>query len=390
MKFDFDKVIDRRNTHSAKWDALGIATGATADDAIAMWVADMDFATPVEVKQALQEEIDRGVHGYYTNDLSWRTAMSDWLHRHHDWQPDPDWITPTPGIVSGLGLILQTFSETDDSVIVFSPAYHAFGKIIKANDRKIHNQPMINEQGRYRMDFEGLANNMPQNAKIVFFCSPHNPGGRVWSKEEIKQLADFCVEHDLILVSDEIHHDLVFSDAKHHVTANVAPEVENRLITCVAASKTFNLAGAHVGGVIISNDEMREKFKKTAARSGLLSYPLFGMIATEAAQRYGDDWLAALITYLQSNRDYLEEQMPKAIAGARPMHLEATYLGWVDFSQTGYERTEFMQKITHEARIGPSPGPQFGDGGENWVRFNFATPKSILVEAIERLSKSFS
>lgn len=389
MSFNFDKVIDRRNTHSSKWDALGVATGATADDAIAMWVADMDFQVPIEVTKALDEEIKRGMHGYYTNDITWRTTMSNWLNRHHNWQPDPNWIIPTPGIVSALGMILQAVSEKDDSVIVFSPAYHAFGKIIKANDRKLHNQPMINEQGRYKMDLEGLANNMPKNAKVVFFCSPHNPGGRVWSKEEIKELCDFCQTHDLILVSDEIHHDLVYSDAKHHVTYTTAPEIADRLITCVAASKTFNLAGAHVGGVIISNDTLREKFKKVAGQSGLLSYPLFGMIATEAAQTHGDAWLAALIPYLQANRDYLEEQMPKAVAGSRPMHLEATYLGWVDFSDCEHDRSEIMKRITKTARIGPSPGPQFGDGGENWIRFNFATPKSILVEAIERIGNAF-
>ncbi len=165
MKFDFDKVIDRRNTHSAKWDAMGMATGATADDAIALWVADMDFEAPPAVKEALLEEVNRSTHGYYANDITWKTAMSDWLDRHHGYKPDPEWITPTSGVVSALGLILQAFTEKDDSVVVFSPAYHAFDKIIKANDRTIHNQPMINEQGRYRMDFDGLKASLPKNCQ---------------------------------------------------------------------------------------------------------------------------------------------------------------------------------------------------------------------------------
>ncbi len=390
MKYDFDKIIDRRNTHSSKWDAMAAATGANGDDAIAMWVADMDFQAPPEVRQALMAEVERSTHGYYTNDITWREAMSDWLDRHHGYKPDPDWITPTSGIVSALGLILQAFTEENDTVIVFSPAYHAFKKIIDANGRQIHNQPMINEQGRYRMDFDSLKKEMPDNSKVVFFCSPHNPGGRVWEVEEIRQLADFCTEHNLILVSDEIHNDLVYSGYKHHATGKVAPDIEDRLVTCAAATKTFNLAGAHIGGCIISNPEMRRKFRAVCNRSGLLSLPLFGMIATEAAQRHGDDWLAQLLPYLEANRDLLADRVTRAVPGSRPMHLEATYLGWVDFSDTGLERSDFMDRITNKARLGVSPGPQFGPGGENWVRFNFATPRSVVDEAMDRLGEAFS
>lgn len=390
MKYDFDKIIERRNTHSAKWDGMAAATGATADDAIAMWVADMDFEAPPAVREALIEEVERSTHGYYTNDITWREAMSDWLNRHHGYRPDPEWITPTSGIVSALGLILQAFTRENDSVVVFSPAYHAFGKIIAANGRNIHNQPMINEQGRYRMDFEGLNQSLPDNAKIVFFCSPHNPGGRVWEEAEIRELADFCVEHDLILVSDEIHNDLVYPGNTHHATGKVAPDIEDRLITCAAATKTFNLAGAHIGGCIISNADMRRKFRDVCNRSGLLSLPLFGMIATEAAQRHGDDWLAELVPYLEKNRDLLAERMPRVVPGARAMHLEATYLGWVDFSGTGLAREDFMKRITLDARLGVSPGPQFGPGGENWVRFNFATPRSRVEEALDRLEVAFA
>lgn len=389
MKFDFDKVINRRNTHSAKWDGMAAATGATADDAIAMWVADMDFEAPPQVREALLEEVNRSTHGYYTNDITWKTAMSDWLDRHHGYKPDPEWITPTSGVVSALGLILQAFTEPGDSVIVFSPAYHAFKKIIDANDRNIHNQQMINEQGRYRMDFDGLKRDMPKNSKVVFFCSPHNPGGRVWEPEEIRELADFCVEHNLILVSDEIHNDLVFSGYTHHATGKVAPDIEDRLITCAAATKTFNLAGAHIGGCIISNPEMRKKFHQVCNRSGLLSLPLFGMLATEAAQRHGDEWLSQLIPYLEKNRDLLADRIVKLIPGSRAMHLQSTYLGWVDFSGTGLSRQDYMNRLTQKARLGVSPGPQFGPGGESWVRFNFATPRSVVQEALNRIGEAF-
>ena len=390
MTFDFDKVIDRWNTRSSKWDAMEKVTGTKGTDAIAMWVADMDFEAPPAVSKVLQEQVQHAVYGYYAGDRSWREAMSGWLSRRHGWEPDPDWITPTPGIVSAIGLILQTFSEENDHVVVFSPAYHAFGKIIAANNRRIHNQPMINEQGRYRMDLEGLAASLPSDAKVVILCSPHNPGGRVWEKEEIRAVCEFCIERDLLLISDEIHHDLVYPGATHHVTAQAAPDIMDRLITCTAATKTFNLAGAHVGGTIISNPELRHSFRARCAAAGLLSYPLFGMIATEAAQRHGDAWLDALLPYLEGNRDLLAERIVRDIPGARPMHVEATYLGWVDFTGTGLERADFMRRITEDANIGVSPGPQFGPGGENWVRFNFATPRPVLSVALDRLKAAFA
>ncbi len=390
MTFDFDKVIDRRNTNSAKWDRMDLACGLTAPDAIAMWVADMDFEAPPAVREALSREVERSTHGYYANNAGWRQAQCDWLGRRHGWQPDPQWLSTTPGIVSALGLILQAYTDPQDEVVVFSPAYHAFRIIIEANDRKIANMPMVEEQGRYRMDFERLARELPSRAKIVFFCSPHNPGGRVWERDEIVALADFCIERDLLLVSDEIHCDLLYDGNRHIPTAVAAPQVMDRLITCVAATKTFNLAGAHVGATIVSNADLKKKLDARINASGLASYNLFGMIATEAALREGDAWLDALLPYLQANRDHFAAGIARAVPGARAMHLEATYLAWVDFSQTGLERAEIMRRITDVARIGVSPGPQFGPGGERFVRFNLATPRYWIDEALSRLADAFA
>jgi cystathionine beta-lyase len=390
MKYDFDSIIDRRNTHSSKWDNMAKATGADSEDAIAMWVADMDFVAPEGVREALQEEVDRLTLGYYANDLTWRQAMSDWMDRHHDWKPDPEWITPTSGIGSALGLILQAFTEEGDAVVVFTPVYHAFFTYIKANDREVFTQTMEQHDGQYRMDFDALERDLPKNARAVFFSSPHNPGGRVWSREEILELVTFCEKHDLILVSDEIHNDLVFDGHTHHVTHKLAPEHSDRIITCVGATKTFNLAGAHVGGCIISNDAMRTRFKKICMRSGLLSFSLFGMIATEAAQRHGDEWLGQMVPYLQANRDLFEKTVPAAIPGAKPMHLQATYLAWVNFTDTGLEHEEVVRRITMDARIGASDGLVFGPGGKNRIRFNLATPRPVLVEALDRLKTAFA
>ncbi len=390
MIYDFDKLIERRGTHSTKWDAMAERVGVTAEDAIPMWVAEMDFEGPQEVREALAAEVERLTFGYYTGDITWRQAMSDWLDRHHGWQIDPDWVTPTPGVCSGLALAIQAFSEEGDAIVVFSPVYHAFYTYIDANNRQAFSHQMSEENGRYRMDLDRLEETLPDNAKMVFFCSPHNPGGTVWHPEEIRALCDFCERHDLILVADEIHHDLVYPGNQHHVTQMVAPGITDRLITCVGATKTFNLAGAHVGGVVIANERLRRKFRKMAKRSGLLSYSLPGMVATEAAQRHGDEWLSQLLPYLEKNRDVFEVGIEKAVPGARAMHLEATYLSWVDFAGTGLERKDFMARISERARIATSPGPAFGPGGETFVRFNIATPRSRIEEAIERLGEAFA
>jgi cystathionine beta-lyase len=390
MKFDFDRVIDRRGTHSAKWDRSGMGCGVHARDAIPMWVADMDFAAPPGVQRTLQAEVERSTHGYYASNETWRKAQCDWLARRHGWAPDPSWVSTTPGIVSAIGLILQAFSEPGDEVIVFSPAYHAFRLIIEANERRIHNVPMRLEQGRYQMDIARLAAQFPERGRIVILCSPHNPGGRVWTAAEIRAVADLCIERDLILVSDEIHCDLVFPGTRHLPTAQAAPDVVDRLFTCVAATKTFNLAGAHVGAVICSNPKLKNRLDARINAAGLASYNLFGMIATEAALAGGDEWLEEVLPYLRANRDHFAGGIARAIPGARAMALEATYLAWVDFSGTGLKPDDYMERITQRARIGVSPGPQFGPGGESFVRFNFATQRYWIDQALERLAAAFA
>jgi cysteine-S-conjugate beta-lyase len=387
--FDFDRVIDRRGTHASKWDMMAKLSGITAADGIPMWVADMDFAAPPGVTEALNADVTRGVHGYYADTGSWAISVSEWLARRHGLTIDPAWVSPTPGVVAGLGLILQAVTEPGDEVVVFPPAYHAFRKIILANDRRIHDAQLVLRQGRYEMDLDALGAKLTPRTRIVFFCSPHNPGGNVWSVEEIRALATFCAERNLILVSDEIHCDLVLHGAKHTPTLSAAPEIADRLITCVAATKTFNLAGAHVGACFTSNPVLKQKLDARIAASGLGSYNAFGMIATEAAWRTGEAWLEALLPYLAGNHDLLNTRIERAAPGARGMRLDATYLGWVDFSGTGLAPADVAARVKDRARIFASPGEQFGPGGETWLRFNFATPRPILVDALDRLDEAF-
>lgn len=387
--FDFDRIIPRRGTHSSKWDNMAKLSGITAPDAIPMWVADMDFAAPPGVAAALREEVERGTYGYYADTGSWAEACAFWLAKRHGLKIDPAWVTPTPGIVSGLGLILQALSEPGDEVVVFPPAYHAFRRIITANDRRILDVELRQENGRYVMDLAAMRAKIGPRSKVVFLCSPHNPGGTCWSPAELKALAQLCIERDLILVSDEIHCDLVFAGARHTPTLAAAPEVADRLITCVAATKTFNLAGAHVGACVTSNAEMKKRIDARCVAAGVASYNLFGMVATEAGWRTGEAWLDALLPYLQKNRDLVDERVNKAIPGARPMRLDATYLAWVDFRGTGLPAADVAARVAKGARIFASPGPQFGPGGEGWLRLNFATPRPILDEALGRLEEAF-
>jgi cystathionine beta-lyase len=392
--FDFNRVIERRGSHASKWDNMAHLSGIDAPDAIPMWVADMDFAAPPGVTAALDAEVQRAIHGYYANTGSWAAALVDWMAARHGARLDPSWVSPTPGIVSGLGLILQAMSAPGDEVVVFSPAYHAFRKIILANDRRILDAQLVETRGRYAMDLDALRGKLTARTKVVFLCSPHNPGGVVWSAGELRALAGFCAEHDLILVSDEIHCDLVFEGAKHTPTKHTptmaaAPEIADRLITCIAATKTFNLAGAHVGACVVSNAELKRRLDARIAGCGLGSCNSFGMIATEAAWRTGAAWLDALLPYLAKSRDLFDERIEAAAPGARSMRLAGTYLAWVDFSGTGLTPEDVEARVKNRARIFASPGAQFGPGGETWLRFNFATPRPILAEALDRLEDAF-
>ena len=386
--FDFNRVIERRGTHASKWDNMARLSGITSPDAIPMWVADMDFAAPPGVTEALTAEVQRATHGYYGDTGSWAAACADWVSRRHGLRIDPAWVSPTPGIVSGLGLILQATSAPGDEVVVFPPVYHAFRRIIVANERRILDAQLIESGGRYVMDLDALRAKLTPRTKVVFLCSPHNPGGTVWKTDELRALAAFCAEHNLLLVSDEIHCDLVFAGAKHIPTLTAAPEIADRMIFCVSATKTFNLAGAHVGACITPNADLKKRLDARIAASGVGSYNLFGMIATEAAWRTGEAWLDALLLYLAENHDLFDARIEAAVPGARSMRLAATYLAWVDFSKTGLTPEQVDRRVK-DARIYASPGAQFGPGGETWLRFNFATPRPLLEEALVRLDGAF-
>ena len=386
--YDFDEIIDRRGTHCAKWDMMQPIYGVSPDDGIAMWVADMDFRPPREVTEALAAAVAHGVFGYFGDDRAYRAAITGWMGRRHGWEVDPDWIGTSHGLVAGVALCLDAFTEKGDGVILFTPVYHAFARIIAANERVVVESPLVRNDGRYAMDLDALEAGLTGRERVVILCSPHNPGGTVWTPEEIRALAEFCAAHDLLLISDEIHHDLVLPGHRHTVAPLAAPEHLDRLVMLTATSKTFNLAGGMTGNVIISNPELRARFLKAQAAAGA-SPNRFGVTMATAAYRHGDAWVDAVTGYIAGNAAIFDEGVA-AIPGARSMKLASTYLAWVDFGGLGMEEAEVKARVLGKARIAVNDGPTFGTGGAGFLRFNLATPRARVTEAVDRLRTAFA
>ncbi|MEN8893749.1 MalY/PatB family protein [Planktotalea arctica] len=383
----FDEIIERRGTHSVKWDAMEAIYGVPANDGISMWVADMDFRPPQCISDAVRKMLDHGIYGYYGDDTPYREAICWWMKTRHGWNVEPASIFTTHGLVNGTSMCVDAFTQPGDGVVLFTPVYHAFAKVIAAAERKVVECEMVNTNGRYELDFDAYDAQMTGNETMLVFCSPHNPSGRVWSKGELQAVAAFAKRHDLILVSDEIHHDLVFGGHNHIPMANIAG-IEDRLVMMSATTKTFNIAGSHSGNVIISDPDLRARFGARMMAMGL-SPNSFGLFMAEAA--YSPDgaiWVDELVQYLDGNRKIFDAGV-NAIPGLKSMDMASTYLAWVDFEGTGMSREDFTRRVEQDARIAANHGPTFGKGGENFLRFNFATPRSRIIEAVERLQAAF-
>ncbi len=386
---NFDEIIDRRGTHCVKWDMMETLYGVPADEGIAMWVADMDFRPPDCVQQALRGMIDHGVYGYFGDDRPYKAAIRWWMATRHGWTVEPDWIFTTHGLVNGTAMCVDTWTKPGDGVVLFTPVYHAFARVIRAAGREVVEFPMPMEDGRYVLDLEGWDARMTGRERMLILCSPHNPGGRVWTAEELRGVAEFAKRHDLILVSDEIHHDLVLPGHRHIPMTLAAPDITDRLVMMTATTKTFNIAGSHVGNVIIPDAGLRTAFGTRMLAMGI-SPNSFGMVmATAAYSPEGAAWVDRLVAYLEGNRRVFDDGV-NGIPGVRSMPLEATYLGWVDFSGTGMAPEEFTRRVEREARIAANHGASFGTGGKNFLRFNIATPRSRIEEAVTRLRAAFA
>ena len=385
---DFDKITNRLGTKSAKWDRMEAAYGVPTDTGLPMWVADTDFQAPKVVLDKMQSLVDHGIFGYVNLDDDYHGAISWWMKTRHDWHVDPSWIFTTTGLVNAIGLCLDTFTAPGDGVVLFTPVYHSFAKVIRTAGRQVVNCPLVNNDGRYEMDFDAYDAAMTGNETMVILCSPHNPGGRVWTREELQGLADFCKRHDLKLISDEIHHDLVYPGHKHIPMPNVDRSIVDRIIMLTAPSKTFNVAGLHTGNVIIEDDAMREKFAARMNSLSLAGNSVGQFVATAAYSPEGAKWADELMVYLDGNRQMFDATIA-AIPGLTSMPLDSTFLAWVDFSGTGMTPDEFTTRVEQVAKIAVNHGDTFGPGGEKFVRFNLGTQRSRINDACNRMRAAF-
>ena len=385
---NFDEKINRIGSNSLKWDMLESYYGMKPEDTLSMWVADMDFRPPQSVSDALQASINHGIHGYFGNDKEHHEAIINWMQTRHQWSVESEWISTTHGLVQATALCIQAFTEVNEGVILFTPVYHVFANIIKANNRQVIESPLELIDGRYEMNLNRLASDLTGNEKLMILCSPHNPGGRVWSADELKQVAAFCKAHQITLVVDEIHHDLVYPPAKHTVMANAAPEIYPQLVMLTATTKTFNIAGGLTGNVIIKDPELRKRFQAAHFASGT-SANRYGVLMATAAYQNGAEWLDQLTEYLNDNRRLFDTAISK-INGLESMPMDATYLAWVNFEKTGLSTQEVIDRVEKQARIASNHGAMFGQGGEGYLRFNFACQRDVVIEAIERLQEVFT
>lgn len=386
---DFDEVIDRRGTHSSKWDTMEELYGVSPDSGLSMWVADMDFRAPKIIQEKLHGINSHGIYGYYGDYKEYNNSIKWWMKNRHNWEIDTSWIFTTHGLVNGTGLCIDAFTKPGDGIILFTPVYYQFSNLVEAARRKVVECPLKLIDNHYHFDFVAYERNLSGDEKMVILCSPHNPGGRVWTKNELQEVAKFAKKHDLVLVSDEIHHDLVYPNKSHTVMPIADPSVCDRLVMMTATTKTFNIAGAHSGNVIIANPNLRQKFSQRIKALGISpnSFGLF--MATAAYSPEGAQWLDELLHYIDGNRVIFDREVNK-IPGLSSMPLEGTYLAWVDFSGTGMEEEEFIYRVQEKAKIAVNHGSTFGTGGEKFLRFNLATPRTLVVEATKRLKDAFS
>lgn len=388
MRYDFDEVIDRRNTGSSKWDNVGPRTGN--EHALPMWVADTDFRCPQPVVDAVKRRADHIVYGYPYVSPDFYDATIGWIEKRHGWRIEKDWIVYTTGIVPVINIMIQAYTEPGDEVIIQEPVYHQFRVPILDNDRVISSSDLVCENGRYGIDFEDLARRAASpRAKLMIICSPHNPVGRVWSAEELSRIAEICIENDVILVSDEIHCDLVLFGHRHVPVASIAPRYADITVSCFAPSKTFNTAGLRGSGIVIPNPKIRKALETQFKKNKGIQQNIFAVPAYVAAYTECDDYLEQLISYLEENvrfaDAFLRDNMPKI----KLIYPESTYLLWLDCTELGMEGDDVADFFINRSRVAISRGDQFGPCGAKFVRLNAGCPRSTLKAGLERVLEQY-
>lgn len=388
--YNFDKIINRKGTNCLKYD-YAVERGKPAD-VLPLWVADMDFTVSEEITKSLHAAVDHGIYGYTQPKDAYYNAITNWMEKNHNWKTKREWIMKTPGVVFALGAAVKAFTKPGDAVLIQNPVYYPFTNIIRDNDRRVIDNTLVYEKrvtegkSQYSIDYEDFERKIVQeHIKLFILCNPHNPVGRVWTREELQYLGEICLRHHVIVVSDEIHNDFVYPGFEHTVFANVDPRFTEFTVTCTAPSKTFNLAGLQISNIFISNETLREAFQKEIDKTGYDEPNALGAVACEAAYRGGQEWLDQLRAYLLENLNFLRAYLQEKIPQIHLVEPEGTYLVWLDCSELGISGKELDQFIVEKAGLWLDGGAMFGPSGADFQRVNIACPRATLELALDKL-----
>ncbi|MGG4180601.1 PatB family C-S lyase [Virgibacillus pantothenticus] len=379
----FEVQHDRKNTRSVKWDMLEPVF--QTDDVLPMWVADMDFKAPDKVNEALIERAKHGIYGYTMVDDAVKASIVNWINRRHRWEINPNWLSFSPGVVTSLHMAVQAFIEPDDKILIQTPVYTPFYNVIKSHGRQIVKNPLRYEDNYYQIDFNDFEEKLKQGVKAFILCSPHNPVGRVWKREELEQLARLCLAYNVLIISDEIHCDLTFPGEIHIPIASLSEEINNQAITCMSPSKTFNLAGLQASYIVTANKELREKINNQLSKQGVHELNTMGNTALEAAYIHGDQWLDELREVLKSHKEYVQKMFQTQVPYITVTNSEGTYLLWIDCSTLKMEPDALRKFMIQEAKVGLNTGKDYGEEGSSFMRMNIACPRVTLEEGVNRI-----
>jgi len=387
MPFDFDEIIDRQNTNSLKYDFA--AERGMPEDLLPLWVADMDFRTPPAVVDALVAAAQHGIFGYSDTKEDYFQAVQHWLSSRLGWQVEQEWLIKSPGVVFAIANSVRALTRPGDAVIIQQPVYYPFGSVVKDNGRQLVVSELHYENGQYTIDFADFEAKIVENqVKLFILCNPHNPVGRVWTRAELEQLGEICLRHQVWVIADEIHADFIFPGNRHEVFANLRPEFAAITVTCTAPSKTFNLAGLQVSNLFATDSILRSKVTDEIHRSGYSQLNTLGLVACQAAYAQGAEWLDELIAYLQGNLSVIREFLQVRLPEIRLVEPQGTYLAWLDCSGLDLSESERQDLIVNRAKLWLDPGSMFGAGGEHFERINYACPRKVLEQALERLERA--
>ncbi|ANU09627.1 Fis family transcriptional regulator [Planococcus antarcticus DSM 14505] len=382
----FQHIYDRKNTRSVKWDSMKtIYNLEDSSDILPMWIADMDFPAPPPVLKALHDRVEHSIFGYSFMCEDCRTAVINWQAKRNDWQIERDWLLFHQGIIPAIASIIETFTEKNDKIVVTPPVYPSFFQLAEHQDREVLYSPLIVQDGQYTIDFEDFEEKL-QNAALFILCNPHNPGGRVWTPEELTEIIRLCSKHDVLIISDEIHGDLMMGESRHTPLAKIAGTESDRVFTCMAPTKTFNLAGIQVAMIVATDKEKRAKLEKHALAHGSGMLNAFAPAALTAAYNDSELWLEEMLTIISDNIDFAIRELQKKVPGLRVMEPQSTYLLWIDYSELGLTEDEVMEQLLFTGKVALEPGSKYGSAGLGYLRLNAACPRATLSEGIDRIA----